>query len=81
MFSKRSRNRLASREGTKLHFMHSSCMVIIFFNTDLRKSAFTIYSFKKLVFRLFVFYVFCLFYFEFDVTYSILNYISSLPTF
>ena len=81
MFSKRSRNRLASREGTKLHFMHSSCMVIIFFNTDLRKSAFTIYSFKKLVFRLFVFYVFCLFCFEFDVAYSILNYISSLPTF
>ena len=81
MFSKRSRNRLASREGTKLHFMHSSCMVIIFFNTDLRKSAFTIYSFKKLVFRLFVFNVFCLFYFEFDVAYSILNYISSLPTF
>ena len=78
MFSKRSRNRLASREGTKLHFMHSSCMVIIFFNTDLRKSAFTIYSFKKLVFRLFVFCFLsilfrircCLFYFELYIIFA-----------
>ena len=70
MFSKRSINGLAFREATKLHFMHFSCMVIILFNTDLRKSAFTIYSFKKVVFRLFVFYVFCLFYFEFYIIFG-----------
>ena len=48
-------------------FMHSSRVVIVLFNTDLYKSAFSIYSFRKLVFRLSVFYHVCLFYFEFDV--------------
>ena len=38
--------------ATKVHFTHYSCVVIILFKTDLRKSAFSIYSFGKLVFRL-----------------------------
>ena len=47
-------------EATKLYFMHPSCIVIILFNTDLQKSAFSIYSFKKLVSCLSMLYGFCL---------------------
>ena len=36
--------------STKLYFTHYSCAVIILFNTGLYKSAFSIYSFGKLVF-------------------------------
>ena len=45
--------------------MHHSCVFNIFFNTDLYKSVFPIYSFKKLVFRLSVFCTFCPFSFLF----------------
>ena len=51
----------------KLYFTRSSCVVIIFFNMDLSKSVFFTYSFRKLVFRLSVFYDFFLLYFEFNV--------------
>ena len=37
------------------------------FNTVLYKSVFSTYSFKKLFFHLSVFYLFCLYCFEFDV--------------
>ena len=40
--------------ATKLYFTHSSCLVIIFFNTDLYKPAFSIYSLKKLCSMFFV---------------------------
>ena len=43
-------------------FMHSFCVVIILFHTDLCKSAFSTYSFKKRVFGLCVLWVFCLFF-------------------
>ena len=56
----------------KLYLMHSSCAVIILFNAEviiLLNSAFSvIHSFKKLVFRLSAFYVFCFFCFELDIT-------------
>ena len=42
----------------KLYFMHYSCVVTILLTADLYKSVFSAYTFKKLVFRLFVFYVF-----------------------
>ena len=48
--------------ATKLYFTHYSCTVIILFNTGLYKSAFSIYSFGKLVFV-----AFCLLGIEFDV--------------
>ena len=44
--------------ATKLYFAHYSCVVIIFYNKDLCKSAFSTYYFRRLVFHLFVFYVF-----------------------
>ena len=50
--------------------MHSSCVVITLFNTDLCKSAFSTYSFKKLVFPLSVFHLFCLFCFELNVIFG-----------
>ena len=37
------------------------------FNKDLHKSVFSIYSIRKIVFRLSVFYNFGIFYFEFDL--------------
>ena len=40
--------------GWKLYFTHYSCVVFIFFNTVLSKSAFSAYYFGKLVFRLFM---------------------------
>ena len=55
------------KRATKLYFMHYSCVVIILFNMDLFKSAFSTYSFKNLAFRLPVFFIFCLFCFELDV--------------
>ena len=55
----------------KLYFMHFSCVVIILFNAEvtilLKSAFFVIHSFKKLVFRLSAFYVFCLFCFELDI--------------
>ena len=50
----------------KLYFTHSFCAVIVLLTSDLYKTSFSTYSFKKPVFRLSVFYVFCLFGFEFD---------------
>ena len=40
------------KRATKLYCMHYSCMVIVLFNTALCMSAFSIVSFRKLVFRL-----------------------------
>ena len=57
----------------KLFFMHCLCVVIILFNKDLYKSAFSTYSFKETTFCLPVFYVFFI--------YSVLNSVSSLDTF
>ena len=59
-------NTNAFKGATKLYFMLSSIVVIILLDTDLYQSAFSVYSFKKLVFRLSVFFVFYLFCFEFD---------------
>ena len=53
--------------ATKLYLMHSLYGVIISFKPDFYKPAFSAYSFEKLVFRPPVFYVFYLFYFEFNV--------------
>ena len=50
---------LAVKGATKFYFMHYSCMVIILLITDLYKSTFSTYSFKKLVF---CFSVFCIFF-------------------
>ena len=44
--------------ATKLYFAYYSCMVIIFYNTGVYKSAFFTYYYGKLVFRFSVFYVF-----------------------
>ena len=38
--------------ATKLYFMHYFWVIIIFFITDLYKSAFSTYSFKKIIFYL-----------------------------
>ena len=40
------------KEASEFYFVHSLCVVIILFNTDSYKSAFSTYSFKKVVFRL-----------------------------
>ena len=58
------------KEATKFYFMHYLCVVIILFNTDLYKPAFPTYPFENLVFRLSVFSIFCLFYFELDVIFN-----------
>ena len=50
---------LAVKGARKFYFMHYSCMVIILLITDLYKSTFSTYSFKKLVF---CFSVFCIFF-------------------
>ena len=56
------------QEATKLNFIHSSCVVITLLSTDLCKSAFSTYSFNKLVFRLSeCSEFFCLFCFELNV--------------
>ena len=47
----RSKNRII-KGATKSYFMHYSCVVIVFFNTTLCRSAFSTDSFRKLVFRL-----------------------------
>ena len=52
--------------------MGYSCVVVILFNMSLYKSAFSDYFFGKPVFHLFVFCVFCLLCFEFDVIFKIL---------
>ena len=44
--------------AAKLYFTHYSCVVIFLFNMCLDKSAFCIYSLRKLVFRLSVLSVF-----------------------
>ena len=49
-------------EATELHFMHYSRVVITLFNIDQHKSAFSAYSFKKLVF---VFTALCFLYIPF----------------
>ena len=55
----RSIGKRCNLTGTpKLFFLHYSCLVIILSDTDLYKSTFSVYSFKKLVFRLSVFCVF-----------------------
>ena len=58
------------KRATKLYFMHTSCVVIIFFNTELYKFGFSIYPFKKLIFDLSLLSVFCLFIFV-DFLYNI----------
>ena len=50
--------------------MGYSCVVVILFNMSLYKSAFSGYFFEKPVFHLFVFCVFCLLCFEFDVIFK-----------
>ena len=60
------------KEVAKLHIMHSFSVVIVLFNTDLCKSAFSASSFRNLVLCLSVFFVFA---------YSVLNSMSSLETF
>ena len=52
---KKETNNNAIKGATKFYFTHHLCGVIILFNTDLNKSAFSTYSFGKLVFCLFVF--------------------------
>ena len=54
------------KEAAKLYFVHFSCVDIIIFDTDLYKTAFSVYSCKKLLFILTVFYVSRLFCFELD---------------
>ena len=54
------------KEATKLYFMHYSCVGSILFNMNLYQSAFSTYSFEKLVFFMFCA---CLFCFEFDVSF------------
>ena len=43
--------------ATKLYVTYHSCVVIIFYNTGLSKSAFSTYYFWKIIFRLSVIYV------------------------
>ena len=43
--------------ATKLYFTHQSCVVIILFNKGLCKSVFSTYSFGRLVFCLYAFFV------------------------
>ena len=50
--------------------MHSSCVVVTLFNTDLCKSAFSTYSFKTLAFPLSVFHVFSLFCFQLNIIFG-----------
>ena len=57
--------------ATKLYFTHYSCGVIILYNTGLEKSAFSPYSFGKLVFRLFVFSAYTVFLFYLRKLYKI----------
>ena len=51
-------NFMLLKGATKLYFAHYLCGVIILFNTSLDKSAFSTYSFGKLVFRLSAFSMF-----------------------
>ena len=63
----------------KLYFTHYLCAVIILLNTVLDRSAFSTYSFEKLVFRLSVISVFSahsLFWFYLHNIYVIIVYIS-----
>ena len=46
------------KEATSLYFTYDTCALIIFYNTGLCKSAFSTCHFWKLVFPLFVVYVF-----------------------
>ena len=55
-------NYLVNTGATELYFMHYSRVVITLFNIDQYKSAFSAYSFKKLVF---VFTVLCFLYIPF----------------
>ena len=68
--SKRYYLQVIFKAATKLSLMYSQCVIIILFNTDFYRSAFYNYSFKKLVFGLYVFYVFCLFLFELDLVFA-----------
>ena len=63
----------------KLYFTHYLCAVIILLNTILDRSAFSTYSFEKLVFRLSVISVFSarsLFWFYLHNIYVIIVYVS-----
>ena len=53
-------NKKLFKGATKLYFMHYSCVVIILFNTDLYKSEFVTYFFRKTSFS-----SFCALYFLF----------------
>ena len=57
----------AFKEATKLNFIRFPYGFIILVNTDLYKSAFSTYSFKRLIFPRSVFRISCLLCFEFDV--------------
>ena len=50
--------------------MHSARVIIILFNTDLYRSAFSTYSLKKLFSRISVFIVFCLYYLQLNVIFE-----------
>ena len=58
--------------AAELYFTHYSWVAIILFHTDLHKSAFSTYSFEKLLCFFLVFLVFCFFCLlclEFDVSF------------
>ena len=57
-FSVRDTLLLLKGATKKLYFMYCSCVVIILFSLGLYKAAFSTYSLVKLVFHLFVFFVF-----------------------
>ena len=57
-FSVRDTLLLLKGATKKLYFMYCSCVVIILFSPGLYKAAFSTYSLVKLVFHLFVFFVF-----------------------
>ena len=48
------REKQTFKGATKSYFTHYSCVVIVFFNTDLCRSAFSTVSFRKLVFLCFL---------------------------
>ena len=56
-FWPKSQEQYFFKGATKLYFTYHSCVVIIFYNMGLSKSAFSTYFFWKIIFRLSVIYV------------------------
>ena len=64
----------SAKGATKSYFMHYPCVVIVLFNTDLCRSAFSTISFGKLVFRLsFVFFILNKIFWIQDIKISVIN--------